>query len=192
MSDLLSKKYVIPVLAKLSLEGNVKMTDFIGVVSNYATIQLLIRDLEEQGYVTTTETFEDKRKIYVSLTVKGKQVAEQLRKAQLVSEGKELPETPEAIKMPPDWKDRFKGLSAMTHLNVLDDHVAIQEIDNSGKTTNVVMVYIKRINSHFELWCEKDESKECKHVDFAWSLPQMRGLIEDYIREGKIKERGLI
>ena len=93
------------------------------------------------------------------------------------------------IMMHPDWKDRFKGLSAMTHLNVLDDHVAIQEIDNTGKTTSIVMVYVKRINSHFELWCEKDESKECIHVDFAWSLPQMRALIEEYIKQGKIKNK---
>ncbi len=39
-----------------------------------------------------------------------------------------------------------------------------------------------------QLRCEEDESKECMHIDFAWSLPQMRALIEQYIREGKIKE----
>ena len=78
----------------------------------------------------------------------------------------------------------------MVHLNVLDDHVAIQEIDYFDKTLSVVMVYVKRIKSHFELWCEKDESRECRHVDFAWSLPQMRAQIEQYTREGKIKEAG--
>ncbi len=32
--------------------------------------------------------------------------------------------------------------------------------------------------------------KECQHVDFTWSLPHMRLLIEEYIKEGKIKEVG--
>ena len=163
------------------------MTELKSVVSGYDTLRNLVRDLEDLGLLTREETFIDKRKINVTLTQKGQTVADQLSKAQ------EVPEAPTpTIKMPYDWKDRFKGLSAMTHLNVLDDHVAIQEIDSSGKTTSVVMVYVKRINSHFELWCEKDESKECKHVDFAWSLPQMRTLIEEYIKLGKIKEVGRI
>lgn len=179
MGDILGKQYVTPVLIKL-YSGRVKMTDLLEIVSNYSTIRLLVRDLQDGGYVEVNETFEDKRKIYVSLTEKGLLVAEQLRNAQSVASG-------ETVKMRPDWRDRFNGLSAMTHLNVLDDHVAIQEIDSSGKTISVVMVYVKRINSHFELWCEKDESKECKHVDFAWSLPQMRALIEEYIRQGKVK-----
>ena len=37
-----------------------------------------------------------------------------------------------------------------------------------------------------------DESKECKHVDFSWSLPHMWALIEEYIKEGKIKEVGRV
>ena len=41
-----------------------------------------------------------------------------------------------------------------------------------------------------ELQDLKDQGKECIHVDFAWSLPQMRNLIEEYIRQGKIKEAG--
>lgn len=167
------------------------MTKLKSVVSGYDTLRNLVRELEDLGLLERKETFVDKRKIVVSLTPKGAEAAAQLKRAQEVAKG-ELTEAENTIKMSPDWRGRFKGLSAMTHLNVLDDHVAIQEIDNSGKTTSVVMVYVKRINSHFELWCEKDESKECKHVDFAWSLPHMRTLIEDYIREGKIKEVGRI
>ncbi len=36
-----------------------------------------------------------------------------------------------------------------------------------------------------ELWIY-----EYKHVDFTWSLPHMSALIEEYIKEGKIKEAG--
>lgn len=187
MSNILGKQYVTPVLIKL-YESDAMMTELSSIVSNYSTLRLLVRDLQDAGYLTSKETFDDKRKIVVSLTAKGKRVAEQLKRAQLVAEGSELPDAG-AFRMPHNWREqRFAGLSAMTHLNVLDDHVAIQEIDNSGKTSGVIMVYVKKINSHFELWCEKDESKECRHVDFAWSLPQMRALIEEYIRSGKIKK----
>ncbi len=143
------------------------------------------------AYITVEEKIVGRRTYEISLTDKGIAYALQLKRAEEVAKG-EITEEGAQFKMPPDWRDRFKGLSAMTHLNVLDDHVAIQEIDHSGKTTSVIMVYVKRINSHFELWCEKDESKECRHVDFAWSLPHMRALIEEYIKEGKIKEVGRV
>lgn len=38
------------------------------------------------------------------------------------------------------------------------------------------------------LMCEDDESKECKLVDFAWSLQHIMAMSEEYIKEGKIKE----
>lgn len=188
-SNILSKKGTVEILVYLLEHGISKKTDLQKVATMH-TIEGLLPDLEFNGLLTVKEEFPGRRTYVIALTDTGKYVAETLRNAVLVTKG-ELSEN-EAIEMRPDWKDRFKGLSAMTHLNVLDDHVAIQEIDSSGKTTSVVMVYVKRINSHFELWCEKDESKECKHVDFAWSLPQMRALIEKYIKEGKIKEVGRV
>ena len=145
------------------------------IVTSSNTLDNMIEQLQKEAYITVEEKIVGRRTYEISLTDKGIAYALQLKRAQEVAKG-EITEEGAQFKMSPDWRDRFKGLSAMTHLNVLDDHVAIQEIDHSGKTTSVIMVYVKRINSHFELWCEKDESKECRHVDFAWSLPHMRAI----------------
>lgn len=183
--DSLNLRFSNSVLIRL-IQGSCLKTALQDIVKNLYSLDKLLSELEKDGLISIDKKPFGKNIQEVSLTAKGKEVAEQLKNAQLAGEGKLTSET-QTIKMPADWKDRFKGLSAMTHLNVLDDHVAIQEIDSSGKTTSVVMVYVKRVNSHFELWCEKDDSKECKHVDFAWSLPHMRALIQDYIKQGKIK-----
>ena len=186
-----SQKYFLPVMLYLLEHGTILKYDLQKdkIVTSSNTLDNMIELLQKEAYITVEEKIVGRRTYEISLTDKGIAYALQLKRAEEVAKG-EITEEGAQFKMPPDWRDRFKGLSAMTHLNVLDDHVAIQEIDHSGKTTSVIMVYVKRINSHFELWCEKDESKECRHVDFAWSLPHMRALIEEYIKEGKIKEVG--
>lgn len=171
--------------------GVVNKSELSAVITSPPILNREIEKMEKDGLVIINESRIGRRTFKVELTETGKETAYQLKRAEETAKGMTMDERV-TIKMPADWKDRFKGLSAMTHLNVLDDHVAIQEIDSSGKTTSVVMVYVKRINSHFELWCEKDESKECKHVDFAWSLPQMRALIEEHLKKGKIKEVGRV
>jgi DNA-binding MarR family transcriptional regulator len=185
-TSVLSNKNAVPIMIQLLEKETTNKSDLLKVSSMH-TINNILSQLEKEGYVNIKEEFIGRRTYLISLTPKGRAVAEQLKRAEEVAQGDDTNE-PARFQMPLDWKDRFKGLSAMTHLNVLDDHVAIEEIDSSGKITSVVMVYIRRINSHFELWCEKDESTECKHVDFAWSLPQMRALIEEYLKEGKIKD----
>ncbi len=190
--DSLDLRYSKSILIKvLELQGHAILSDLKEIATNWRSLKDVVFALKEDGYLDTSEEIAGRKVIHVSLTARGTRVAEQLKRTQEVAKG-EITEEGAQFKMPPDWRDRFKGLSAMTHLNVLDDHVAIQEIDHSGRTTSVIMVYVKRINSHFELWCEKDETKECKHVDFAWSLPHMRALIEEYIKEGKIKEVGRV
>ena len=178
------------VLQSLTDGKTANKSDLFLIVKNWYSVSRVIEELSSGGYVDVHKRPRPGGYTYsISITQKGLNVAQQLRKTEEVARA-ELQEGETTFKMVPEWRDRFKGLSTMMHLNVLDDHVAIEEIDYSGKTSSVVTVYVKRIDSHFELWCEKDESKECKHVDFAWSLPHMRALIEDYIREGKIKEVG--
>ena len=81
----------------------------------------------------------------VSLTPKGRLFAERLKKAE---EGLQ-----ETYEIPPDFGKEFEGLSAMTHLNTLDDHIAITEhnYDGTGRD-RIVMVYVKlngRIMAYF-------------------------------------------
>ncbi len=81
MSNILDKQHAVPVLIKL-LEGSKFMTELSSVVSNYSTLRLLIRDLQDNGLVNVDEIVKDKRKVKVSLTEKGRAIANKLKEAQ--------------------------------------------------------------------------------------------------------------
>ncbi len=85
MSNILDKQHAVPVLIKL-LEGNKFMTELSLVVSNYSTLRLLIRDLQDNGLVNVDEIVKDKRKVKVSLTDKGRAIANKLKEAQEILE----------------------------------------------------------------------------------------------------------
>ncbi|WP_287950399.1 winged helix-turn-helix transcriptional regulator [Acidiplasma sp.] len=85
MSNILDKQHAVPVLIKL-LEGNKFMTELSSVVSNYSTLRLLIRDLQDNGLVIVDEIVKDKRKVKVSLTEKGRAIANKLKEAQEILE----------------------------------------------------------------------------------------------------------
>ena len=182
-NNLLDRQHVVPLLTAL-LFGSKMMTELSSVVSNYSTLRLIIRDLEDDGYVFTKETFQDKRKITVSLTPKGLSVAEQLKKAEEAASGNDN------YVIPPDFGKEFEGLSAMTHLNVLDDHIAITEhnYDGTGKD-RVIMVYVK-LNGRgiMRLYCDADDSCECKHTRYAWTLPSVQEMVQIQRIKGNLKE----
>ena len=85
MSNILDKQHAVPVLIKL-LEGSKFMTELSSVVSNYSTLRLLIRDLQDNGLVKVDEIVKDKRKVKVSLTEKGRAIANKLKEAQEILE----------------------------------------------------------------------------------------------------------
>lgn len=85
MSNILDKQHTVSVLIKL-LEGDKFMTELSSVVSNYSTLRLLIRDLEDNGLVNVYEIVKDKRKVKVSLTEKGIAIANKLKEAQEILE----------------------------------------------------------------------------------------------------------
>ena len=105
--------------------------------------------------------------ILISLTDKGKAFAESLKETE-----KRLND----YTLPPNYEAQFKNLSAMTHLNVLDDHIAIHEINYNGKGDDrVVFVYVKlNGNNILRLWCEVHQTYECVHTKYAWSLPDVQ------------------
>lgn len=185
MSDILSERYVVSILKFMTRKDTYMKSELSEVVSNPYFLESILKRLEAEDYISMKVSQVGRKKYEISLTEKGRRVALTLTEVQKAGE-KEEPQ--KVYDMPVDWRDRFKGLSAMTHLNVLDDHVALQQIDHRGKITKVIFVYVKRINSHFQLWCEEDQSYDCVHVDFAWSLPAVRELVEQYIKEGKIKK----
>ena len=167
-------------------ESPKKMTDLKKIVSSYDVLRYIILELEQGGYISRKETFDDKRKIVVSLTDKGRQVAEQLKKAQAIAEGKNVSDDA-TVEMPENWakkwKEDTKNLSLLYHVNVFEDHVTIGE-DKDGRT-HVHMVYV-RINGRgiMRLWCEDDDSYECIHVQYAWTLPLVQEMYSNNVKKG--------
>ena len=75
-------------------------------------------------------------------------------------------------------------MSAMVHLNINGDHVAITEHNYDLKGgTRVVTVYLKRMNGTFQLWCDTDYSVNCTHVRYALSLPDVQNVYEIVLKK---------
>ncbi len=125
--------------------------------------------------------------INVSLTPKGRSVAEQLKKAEDVAKGEPIQISDQEAR---DWAEKFrdatKGLSLLYHVNVFDNHVTIAH-EKDGKL-RVLNVYV-RVNGRgvMRLWCEEDESFECIHVQYAWTLPKVQEMYANNLRNGEVR-----
>lgn len=155
----------------------IKKTDLLAVVSSSTTVNDYVKLLEEYGLINVSEQKFGKKVILLSLTNKGFDIAYHLK-----SIGKSYP-------MPSGVMEKFKNLSGLTHLNVKDDHIAIEEYNYDHKGHNrSVFVYIKlNGNNILRLWCEVDQSFSCIHTSFAWTLPDVQEMLEYQLLQGNIR-----
>ncbi len=161
----------------------IPMTKLQDIVTSYYSVTSAVNKLCEQGLLTKREVIQGRKTIMVSLTPKGRQVAEQLKKAQEIAENPDIGNSP--IKIEEDAAIRVKELRLLYHVNVLDDHVTIEEIPHNGRP-RIFNVYVRR-NGHgdFRLWCEQDNSFDCVHAEVAWTYPEVQHMILHY--KGKTK-----
>ena len=184
LPPILARKHVSSVLLYLLRKGEVKKTDIVSVVRSNTTVDKLTGELVKEGLISIRKEFAGRKTYTISLTPKGRAVAEQLKKAD------EVAARTETYELPPDFGKEFEGLSAMTHLNVIEDHIAITEhnYDGTGKD-RIVMVYVKLNGRGFmRLFCEMDEAYECRHTRYAWTLPSVQEMVQIQRDKGNIKE----
>ena len=81
-------KHASSVLSFLSKEGTVKKGGLLEIISSSSTIDRTIEKLKVAGLVSIEEKILGRRIIYISLTPKGRSVAEQLKRAEEISQGK--------------------------------------------------------------------------------------------------------
>ena len=166
----------------------IPMTKLQDIVTSYYSVTSAVNKLCEQGLLTKREVIQGRKTIMVSLTPKGRQVAEQLKKAQEIAENPsvEIEESSPKIGITEEAASHVQELRLLYHTNVLDDHVTISEIPRNGGRTRIFNIYIKR-NGHgnFRLWCEDDNSFDCVHVEVAWTYPQVQQMVLSY--KGKTK-----
>jgi len=177
--DILSHKYATAILIYLFDHGISKKTD-LEKVSTMHTIDKLLPLLEKSSLISVIEKRIGRRVYDIQLTDKGKMLAESLKKAQQ--------EVSNTYKLPTNYDGQFKNLSVNT--NILDNHVAIEEHNFDGKGNDrVVYVYVKpNGNNILRLWCEVDNTYDCVHTRYAWSLPDVQAMIQNQVLKGNLKK----
>ena len=170
------------------LSGRKMMTELKSIVSSYDVLRYNLLELQTEGYITKKESRDDKRRYFVSLTDKGREVAEQLKKAEQIANlsNPMIPEMKDLnLKMTDEEVEMTKSLTPLFHINVLDDHITVQE-NPPGEASRIFNIYIKRNgNGEFRLWCEHDDSYDCWHVKAAWTYPHVQRMMIQY--QGKMK-----
>ena len=178
MNDLLGTKKG-KILTTL-LEGSKMMTQLKSVISSYDVLRYNILELQTLGYIIKHEDRQNNRKFVLSLTDKGRAVAEKLQEAQDVAEGKPSEEEMLDLPLTDEEVEKAKHISLLYHVNVSDDHVTVQELI-PGKPSRIFNIYIKRNGGgNFRLWCEHDNSYDCWHVKTAWTYPQVQQMMMHY------------
>ena len=183
--DALDFRYAKSVILKLLEKDTFMKSELFAIVTSNQTLDKLLDALEKDGYVSKISSKYGRRTYSISLTDKGRVAAEQLKRMDVIAS------RTDSYEIPPDFGKEFEGLSAMTHLNVLDDHIAITEhnYDGSGRD-RVVMVYVK-VNGRgiMRLWCELDSSFECRHTRYAWTLPSVQEMVQVQKEKGNMKDQ---
>lgn len=182
LEDILDRR-ILKILDYLSDGKVANKSEISGFVKNWLSIDKILDKMEKEGLISVKEQRAGGWVYHIQITPKGAAFAAQLKKAdQLGKQGN--------YEMPPDFDKEFEGLSAMTHLNVLDDHIAITEhnYDGTGRD-RVVMVYVKLNGRGFmRLWCEVDDAYECRHTRYAWTLPSVQEMVQIQRDKGNMKE----
>jgi len=178
-------KRKVQILLFLLEKGTVKKYDFLEIMKNMYIIDRHLKELEENGYIAMNRlgmTYQ------ISLTEKGKLMAEQLKKMNKLPEEKEEPiaeiSKEKYDQMAKDWK----RLSALTHVNVLDDHVVLKEYNYDGQGHDRLVTIYVMINHDkvMRLYCEVDQSTTCWHVQYAWTLPEVQAWVQYHLQKGDI------
>jgi len=183
--DALDLKYSKAILLKiLENGGKVKKTDLLSLIKNYQTLSNIVDHLINDNYLKPIVKKGRGKTITLELTEKGRYIAEQLKRVN------NFPEKPidiskaEFDKMTKDWK----RLTALTHVNVLDDHVVLKEYNFDGQGHDRLVTIYVSINHDkvMRLYCEVDQSTTCWHVQYAWTLPEVQAWVQFHLQKGDI------
>ena len=189
--DSLDLKYAFSVLRYIYSHGPVKKKDLASIIKSHQVLDNLLEALQKDGYIQISSNKIGPRVYSISLSEKGKDAAQKLKEAQDVAERKneiQVHENDEKInlELSTEEAEKAKHLRLLYHINVLDDHVTVEEL-TPGKPPRVFNIYIKKNGGgNFRLWCEEDNSYECWHVKAAWTYPQVQEMMMHYRGKTKI------
>ena len=185
--SILAQKHVTSILIFLLEHDTVNKTDLVTVVHSNTSVDKLVNELDKEGFISVRKEFAGRNTYYISLTNKGRAVARRLKDAQEVSESPIFDEDNKKIslELSNEEIEKAKHMHLLYHVNVLDDHVTVEELTRD-KPSRVFNIYIKKNgNGIFRLWCEFDDSYTCWHVREAWGYPQVQKMMTQY--KGNVK-----
>ena len=181
--DSLDLKYSKSVLLQIySFNDPIAKKDLGKVVKSHQVLDNLLINLERDGYIHISSNIVGPRVFKISLTDKGRAVAQKLKEAEDVSEGIiHIDGEDINIQLNPEEQKNSQYLKYLFHFNVLDNHITVEEAV-PGKPTRIFNIYVKQ-NGHgyFRLWCEQDNSYDCWHVKEAWTYPQVQHMVVEQI-----------
>lgn len=170
-------------------DEEIPMTKLQEIITSYYSVINSVNSLYEQGLVNRREVILGRKTIMISLTQKGKEVAEQLMKAEQIANSPtvEIKDVHELdLRMTDEEAEMAKHLNLLFHINVMDDHITVEEV-KPGKPSRIFNIYVKRNgNGEFRLWCEHDNSYDCWHVKAAWTYPHVQKMMMHYKEKAKV------
>ncbi len=197
MADIISSRHSNTILLYLLSRGKIKKTDLLQVISSSDSLSKSLREMEEEGLIRVSTQIIGRKVIFIELTEKGRLVAEELKKADEIAKSttleiiekdhkQENEEEKIDLSLTDEEIEKSKNLHLLFHVNVMDDHVTVEEVV-PGKTSRIFNIYIKRNgNGDFRLWCEQDQSYDCWHVKAAWTYPHVQKMMMHYKEKAKV------
>jgi DNA-binding MarR family transcriptional regulator/ribosomal protein L40E len=183
IQEILSMKHAFSLFLYLYEKGEVKQNQLLEIIPSTMTIDKLTKIMEKEGYIHSRKEVLGRKIYFFSLTEKGRKVAEQLKRTESV--GGDISAPDPSLALSSEEAEMTKRLTLLFHINVLDDHITVQE-NPPGEGSRVFNIYVKRNgNGEFRLWCEYDDSYDCWHVKAAWTYPHVQKMMMHY--KGKIR-----
>jgi len=180
-------KHTQAILLYIYDNNEIPITRLSELVKNSQTYSRTVHLLENDGIIKSREFVHNRLYRMISLTDKGKALAESLKQTEQVLSSSDS--SPLHI-LPPNYEDQFKNLSSNAHLNVLDDRIAIKELNFDGADHDrVVLIHLKlNGNNIVRLWCEVDQTFDCVHTKYAWSLHDVQAMVQIQYARGNINK----
>jgi len=166
--DSLAKAYAINVLKDL-LDKDMYVTQLVNE-KGYSS-PILIDTLKYLSNLNLIKSYEEKSfkrgnaKLMYTLTPKGQEIARKLIEIDKIMNGKE-----EDIPL----EEEFAVIQGhyLVHINEIDNIVRVKD------GNRIADVYISNLRGKIKLKCALCDSEDCVHVNFAYSLPKVRELME--------------
>ena len=163
------------------LSGKKMMTELKSVVSSYDVLRYNLLELQTEGYILKTESRDDKRRYFISLTEKGREVADKLKKAEAITRGQAFPATDSYSVIlylyrfgPLDMKEVKHQFPVSNEiLKELEElKVVRKELDNSSSPLETSIVLTEKGKEMGELIEKLEklmyEPKQREEVDIKW------------------------